>query len=77
MSFLGKVTDGVVVFENGTPPEGALVRVEVVAAQSNAPAPADPPTIWEKLRTYSGKVQNLPHDFARNHDHYIHRGPKK
>lgn len=35
------------------------------------------PTIWEKLQKYAGAVEGLPPDFARNHDHYIHGGPKR
>ena len=68
MEFRGQVRGGVVVFENGQPPEGAIVRVQVITAQ---------PSIWQKLRKYSGTVKGLPADMARNHDHYIHGAPKK
>ena len=68
MEFRGQVKGGVVVFDNGSPPEGAAVRVEVVAPQKS---------IWQKLRNYSGTVKGLPADMARNHDHYIHGAPKK
>ena len=68
MEFRGQVKGGVVVFDNGSPPEGTVVRVEVVAAQES---------IWQKLRKYSGTVKGLPSDMARNHDHYIHGAPKK
>jgi len=68
MEFRGQVKGGVVVFDNGQPPEGAVVRVEVIAAQQS---------IWQKLRKYSGTVKGLPADMARNHDHYIHGAPKK
>lgn len=57
-------------FEAAAPPDGAKVRVEVVEE------PAEP-TIWEKLRKYAGAVKGLPSDMARNHDHYIHGGPKR
>ena len=71
MVYAGYVKGGVVVFDRAVPPEGAAVRVEVVAS--------DPvtPSIWQKLRKYSGAVRGLPSDMARNHDHYIHGGPKR
>jgi len=77
MEFRGKISGGVVIFDNGTPPEGSLVRVEIIAPAPPMPESRDEPTVWEKLQAYSGTVEGLPHDFARNHDHYIHGGPKK
>lgn len=71
MEYRGHVKGGVVVFEVPPPPEGTLVRVE---ALSNAEQES---TIWQKLRGYSGAVEGLPADMARNHDHYIHGGPRK
>ena len=71
MVYVGLVKGGVVVFDQPGPPEGAAVRVEVVAG-----APAAP-SIWQKLRKYSGAVKGLPTDMATNHDHYIHGGPKQ
>jgi hypothetical protein len=70
MEYRGLVKDGVVVFEAEAPPEGAAVRVELL----NAP---QSPSLWDKLKKYSGAVSGLPRDMARNHDHYIHGGPKK
>lgn len=77
MEFRGKISGGVVVFDNGTPPEGSLVRVEVIVPASPVPECSEEPTIWEKLKKYSGTVEGLPPDFARNHNHYIHGAPKK
>lgn len=71
MEYRGYVKGGVVIFERSKPPEGSSVRVEVVLAQ------AAEPSIWDKLRKYSGTVEGLPSDMARNHDHYIHGGPKR
>jgi hypothetical protein len=70
MEYRGRVQGGVVLFEAAAPPDGAEVRVEVV----QEPAV---PSIWEKLKKYSGAIDDLPPDMARNHDHYIHGGPKK
>ena len=71
MQFHGRVKDGVVVFEDGAPPEGVEVRVEIVSTSQETPS------IWDKLKKYSGSVKGLPADMARNHDHYIHGGRKK
>jgi hypothetical protein len=70
MEYRGHVKDGVVVFEAGAPPEGASVRVHLVDSKPEQ-------TLWQKLRKYSGAVTDLPSDMARNHDHYIHGGPRK
>ncbi len=42
--FHGRVKDGVVVFEDGAPPEGVEVRVEIVSAADESPS------IWDKLK---------------------------
>lgn len=75
MEYRGRVKDGVVVFAEAPPPEGAVVRVHVVS--DPLAAPAGDVTIWQKLRKYSASVKGLPPDLARNHDHYIHGGPRK
>jgi hypothetical protein len=36
-----------------------------------------PPSVWEKLRSVSGKAKDLPPDMAANHDHYLHGLPKR
>lgn len=77
MEYRGQVKGGVVVFEAEAPPEGVAVRVQLVANTSAPPPPPPPTSLWEKLRTYSGSVTGLPSDMARNHDHYIHGGPRK
>jgi hypothetical protein len=71
MEFRGRVKDGVVVFKDAPPPDGADVRVEIISLG------AAPSSIWDKLKKYSGIVKGLPPDMARNHDHYIHGGQKK
>ncbi len=71
MDYRGHVKNGVVIFEADAPPEGAAVRVQLLAA------PSSDPTLWDKLRKYSGAVTGLPSDMARNHDHYLHGGPRK
>jgi len=69
------VQDRVVVLERGCPlGEGAEVLVAAVPKPISSP---DQRTILEKLQKYAGAVTDLPPDMARNHDHYLHGGPKK
>lgn len=72
MSFEGKVENGVIVLDNGQQlPEGA--RVEVIVQDAPAPKAA----LRDRLLKLAGTVDDLPADMARNHDHYIHGGPKR
>jgi hypothetical protein len=72
MSFEGHVQNGVVVLDNGQQlPDGT--RVEVVVREM----PAVKPTLRDRLLKLAGTVDDLPADMARNHDHYIHGGPKR
>ena len=66
----GIVKNGVVVLD----PPGQLVegtRVQVVV-----PAEAKKPTLAGLLK-YAGLLQDMPADFAQQHDHYIHGTPKR
>jgi len=36
----------------------------------------EPQSVWEALRSLSGKAKGLPPDMAANHDHYLHGLPK-
>ena len=71
MSFQGHVENGVVVFDEPTSlPEGATVRVELVASQVRK-------TLAERYKNIIGTVHDLPPDMAKNHDHYLHGAPKQ
>lgn len=71
MTYIGRVKQGVVVFDGPTrPPEGAEVRIEEVTAESG-------PTWGEVFKGVIGAAEGLPPDMAENHDHYIHGSPKK
>ena len=63
----GKVVNGQVVLDSAQTrlPEGAKVRVEVVAE----------PTLTFLLK-FAGKAKDLPADMAENHDHYLHGRPR-
>ena len=67
MEYLGRVRDGVVVFDDGpTPEDGTVVRVEPVQDDE------EPSPLAKKLLQVAGKARGLPRDLARNHDHYRH-----
>lgn len=76
MSYQGKVRNGVVEFDQGpVPPEGTVVRVEPVAAGAHAPNKEK--TLADAMLELAGTIEDLPPDFARNHDHYIHGQSKR
>ena len=71
MSFQGHVQNGVVVFDEPVSlPEGAVVRVELIASSPRQ-------TLAERYKNIIGTVHDLPEDMAENHDHYLHRAPKQ
>jgi len=75
MTIRGTVVNGAIVLDHGTQlPEGA--RVEVVCDDQAAAQAAGKPTLAFLLK-YAGCMQDLPADFAAQHDHYIHGTPKK
>lgn len=76
MTYSGTVKNGVVVLEGleGLP-DGTRVRVEPVEADAT-PARGSK-TLGEALLELAGAIDDLPADFARNHDHYIHGQPRR
>ncbi|MBI2950208.1 MAG: hypothetical protein HYY23_21455 [Verrucomicrobia bacterium] len=72
MTFTGKVIKGAIVLPPHVKlPEGLQLEVNIPEL------PAQEPAIHERLMKFAGIIQNLPRDFARNHDHYIHGAPKR
>jgi hypothetical protein len=70
MSYTGIVEDGKVVLPpEAKLPSGTKVRIEPLHEQGL--------TLAERLKDVIGIVDDLPPDFAKNHDHYIHGAPKK
>lgn len=70
MTLEGTVSNGVVVLDQpGALPDGTRVQV-LVAAEEKKPALAG-------LLKFAGILQDLPSDFAEQHDHYIHGTPKR
>ena len=71
MTIAGTIKNGVVVLD-GTPSLAEGTRVEVVLP----PEPKGEPTLRSLLK-FAGTCNDLPADFADQHDHYIHGTPKK
>ncbi len=77
MVYHGKVQQGVVVLADGDVlPEGTEVRVEPVF-EAGTPDSAGGPSLADELLAIAGTIDDLPPDFALNHDHYIHGQPKR
>ena len=65
MTFEGRVENGAIVLETpSTLPEGARVRIEVLARTE--------PTLFNRIGHLAGKAKNLPADAAEQHDHYLY-----
>jgi hypothetical protein len=83
MAYRGHVRNGIVELdEPASLPEGAEVSVEMVSVEVGAPdiseaADAKGASLYDRLRHVIGKVDDLPSDFSRNHDHYLYGNPKK
>ena len=76
MTYRGYVRGGVVVLANGEAlPEGAEVRVEVVGAPM--PGAQAGGSLYDRYAGFIGLIDDLPADFAAQHDHYIHGTPKR
>ena len=72
-SYLGEIRNSVVVFEGlSSPlPEGTKARVEpvdIAAALAH---------LSNSLLSVAGTASGLPADLAENHDHYLHRAPRR
>jgi hypothetical protein len=75
----GRVEKGVVVLDDPAAlPEGAVVRVEPIAAETGEPLlDENGLTLGQKLLKHAGKAVGLPPDLAMNHDHYLYGTSKK
>ena len=70
--YQGHIQNGVVVLDEASDlPEGAKVQVALM------PTGAEGATLGERLMKFAGRLEGLPPDMARNHDHYSHGAPKK
>jgi len=79
MTITGHVENGHIVLDQSVPlVNGTQVRVEVLPADAEGTArQEEAPTLNERMKSIIGICNDLPSDFARNHDHYLHGQPKK
>ena len=76
MVFRGIVKNGVIVLGEGAAlPEGTEVRVEPIARDQGVPEQGR--TLAEQFADVIGTVPELPSDMAQQHDHYLHKAPKR
>jgi hypothetical protein len=72
MSYTGIVKNGKVTLPPGADlPDGTRVRVEPVESVT------EPIPLADSLREFIGVFDDLPSDFAKNHDHYVHGTRRK
>src|SRR5262249_16036409 len=73
------IENGVIVLDEATTlPDGMRVRVEVVpVGKTQAEEVEEPKTLYERYQSVIGVIDDMPEDFAAQHDHYIHATPKK
>ena len=79
MTLLGHIENGVIVLDDATTlPDGMRVRVEVVpVGKTQAEEVEEPKTLHDRYQSVIGVIDDMPEDFAAQHDHYIHGTPKK
>ena len=82
MKYQGVVHNGQVIVEGGLPlPEGTVVQFDVanvIAHEVGANEPAkveSSSTFYEQMKPFIGSIKDLPADFSRRHDFYIHGTP--
>jgi hypothetical protein len=74
MTCIGKVSEGKVILPPGVHlPAGAEVELHI--DEKNAPVASASGDFTESLLGIAAKIQGLPPDLARNHDHYLHGHP--
>jgi hypothetical protein len=72
MSIEGTVVNGAIVLDEGKQlPEGTRITVVLMPAD-----PEDQPTL-HSLVEMVGAFDDLPADFAAEHDHYLHGAPRQ
>jgi predicted DNA-binding antitoxin AbrB/MazE fold protein len=78
MTYRGRVKNGVVVLDQSVKlPEGAEVRVDLLAGSPEEAAEEEIPPLYERLEAFVGKVHGLPSDASLNLDHYLYGIPKQ
>jgi len=84
MTYHGIVRNGQVFVEGGVPlPEGAAIDFDVRVIDSQGASqntnqvtsPVEGQTLYEALKPFIGVIKDLPADFSRRHDYYVHGTP--
>ena len=79
MTYQGHFQNGVIVLDEPVNlPDGAKVRVELITdGAAGRKTGVGEETQFEHYESIIGAIDDLPEDFAGEHDHYIHGTPKK
>ena len=80
MTLQGVVQKGAIILDNGAQvPDGTRVQVIVPdnALKQATSRSAEARPALAGLLKYAGCLQDLPPDFAQQHDHYIHGTPRR
>ncbi len=73
MTYTGHIRNGAIVLDEPVGlPEGAVVKFEL-AAVSPSEELQDVPTLAERLSSVIGKAEDMPADWAENHDAYLRK----
>ncbi|MBX3180646.1 MAG: hypothetical protein KF886_25145 [Candidatus Hydrogenedentes bacterium] len=72
MGYSGHVESGKVVFDEPTElADGTRVRIEIVAGSTSEAFGDACPSLADQLSAFIGRAENLPEDWAENHDAYL------
>jgi len=79
MTYQGHFENGIIVLDEPVHvPDGAKVRIELLAPSESPQNTATlSGTHYEHYESIIGAIEDLPRDFAAEHDHYIHGTPRK
>ena len=79
MTVEGHIENGQIILDQKVAlPDGVKVRVELLSAsEPREKANSAAKTQYEHYKSIIGAIDDLPVDFALEHDHYIHGTPKK
>jgi hypothetical protein len=56
------------------PEERLLVKKKIEELDAGSVHPQE--TVWDVLASFAGRAENLPPDFAHNHDQYLYGNAK-
>jgi hypothetical protein len=78
MTVEGHVENGQIVLHGDVQlADGMKVRIELLQTSAEKQQAAAAGTQFEHYKSFIGSIDDLPSDFAAQHDHYIHGTPKR